>query len=87
MFRLPNTQLADEITRMDTLLAELRACERDDSRDGYRLTDNPFFLKLCPRLIFNPDDVGLVPGMYLPLDYWKVLVKHPELRGPVAVNV
>src|SRR5690606_35783714 len=45
-------------------------------------TDNPFFLKLCPRLVFNPDDVGLVPGMYLPLDYWKLLENDPGIKGP-----
>jgi hypothetical protein len=82
VFRLPNAQLAAEIARMDALLAALRACEPDDSRDGFRFNDNPFFLKLCPRLVFNPDDVGLVPGMYLPLDYWKALVRHSTLLGP-----
>lgn len=43
---------------------------------------NPFFLKLCSRLVFNPDDVGLVPGMYLPLDYWKLLERDPGIQGP-----
>ncbi|MHB8252663.1 MAG: hypothetical protein ACYDEV_02970 [Acidiferrobacter sp.] len=81
-FRLPNTQLAEEITRMDSLLAELKACATKTSHDGFRLTDNPFFLKLCPRLVFNPDDIGLVPGMYLPLDYWRILEQHPGIRGP-----
>jgi len=81
-FRLPNTQLAEEITRMDSLLAELKACATNTAHDGFRLTDNPFFLKLCPRLVFNPDDIGLVPGMYLPLDYWKMLEQHPGIKGP-----
>lgn len=81
-FRLPNTQLAEEITRMDALLAELKACAANASHDGFRLTDNPFFLKLCPRIVFNPDDIGLVPGMYLPLDYWKILEQHPCIKGP-----
>ena len=82
VFRLPNAQLAAEITRMDALLAELRACVPNDDHNGFRLTDNPFFLKLCPRLVFNPDDIGLVPGMYLPLDYWKLLEQHPDIKGP-----
>jgi len=33
-------------------------------------------------LVFNPDDVGLVPGMYLPLDYWKLLESDPGIQGP-----
>lgn len=82
VFRLPNAQLAAEITRMDALLAELRDCVPNAGHNGFRLTDNPFFLKLCPRLVFNPDDIGLVPGMYLPLDYWKLLEQHPGIKGP-----
>lgn len=82
VFRLPNSQLAEEITRMDALLASIQACPVNASHHGYRLTENPFFLKLCSRLVFNPDDVGLVPGMYLPLDYWKLLVQNPGIQGP-----
>lgn len=82
VFRLPNSQLTEEITRMDALLAAIGACPANDSHDGFRLIENPFFLKLCPRLVFNPDDIGLVPGMYLPLDYWKLLEQHPGINGP-----
>lgn len=82
VFRLPNAQLAEEVTRMDALSAQLKVCAVNTAHDGFRLTENPFFLKLCPRLVFNPDDIGLVPGMYLPLDYWKLLVTHPSTLGP-----
>ena len=74
--------LVKEIARMDALLASIQACAPNRSHDGYRLTDNPFFLKLCSRLVFNPDDIGLVSGMYLPLDYWKLLVQSPRVQGP-----
>jgi len=82
VFRLPNPQLAEEITRMDALLATIQACPANTAHDGFRLTENPFFLKLCSRLVFNPDDIGLVPGMYLPLDYWKLLAQSPGIQGP-----
>lgn len=82
LFRLPSAQLDEEIQRMDKLLGILQACEKNDHRDGFRLNENPFFLKLCPRIVFQPDNIGLVPGMYLPLDYWKVLTTHPSLQGP-----
>ena len=81
VFRLPSLQLAEEITRMDALLAAIQACPANAAHDGFRLTENPFFLKLCARLIFKPDDIGLVPGMYLPLDYWKLLEQHPGIKG------
>jgi len=78
----PDAQLNDEITRMDAVLDALKACSPDTNIGGFRLAENPFFLKLCPRLVFNPDSVGLVPGMYLPLDYWKLLQNDPGIKGP-----
>jgi len=82
LYRLPDTQLKEEIDRMDAALGTLKACAPNADIGGFRLTENPFFLKLCPRLVFNPDDVGLVPGMYLPLDYWKLLESDPGIKGP-----
>lgn len=82
VYRLPNAQLKEEIDRMDTVLSALKACAPNTGIGGFRLTENPFFLKLCSRLVFNPDDVGLVPGMYLPLDYWKLLERDPGIQGP-----
>ena len=82
LYRLPDPQLKKEIDRMDELLGALKTCAPNTDIGGFRLTENPFFLKLCPRLIFNPDDVGLVPGMYLPLDYWKLLENDPGIKGP-----
>lgn len=81
VFRLPNVDLTDEIQRMDRILVQLQNCRPDGSREGFRLTQNPFFLKFCPRLVLNPDDKGLVLGMYLPLDYWKLTEGHPTLIG------
>ena len=82
VYRLPDAKLKEEIDRMDVVLGALKACAPSTDIGGYRLIENPFFLKLCSRLVFNPDDVGLVPGMYLPLDYWKLLEKDPGIRGP-----
>ncbi len=77
-----NDQLAEEIARMDILLQALAKLPQDQSPTSFRLHSNPFFLKLCPRIIFNPDDKGLFPGMYLPLDLWKCLVHDPVTEGP-----
>jgi hypothetical protein len=81
IFRLPNEQLAKEIARMDAVVAELRRSTANTERLGFRLMENPFFLKLCPRIIFNPDDKGLTPGMYLPLDYWRFIEADEALKG------
>ncbi|MGE5502252.1 MAG: hypothetical protein ACM33T_15190 [Solirubrobacterales bacterium] len=81
-FRLPNEQLDAEVARMDEALQALRQCTANACRDGFRLSDSPFFLKMCPRLQFNPDDIGLVRGMYFPLDHWRFVAADPALIGP-----
>ncbi len=57
-------QFTQEIERMDALLAELTKCAADGAPEGYRLCNNPFFLKFCPRVVFNPNDEGLFKGIY-----------------------
>ncbi|GAB5471667.1 MAG: hypothetical protein Kilf2KO_46970 [Rhodospirillales bacterium] len=64
-------QFCDEIARMDALVQELRKVPSGNDPDGFRFAENPFFLKFCPRVVFNPDDKGLFKGIYLPLDLWK----------------
>lgn len=83
-FRLPNAQLDAEIARMDATLTAIAALADDQSRDSFRLHEGPFFLKLCARHVFNPDDGGLFPGMYLPLDYWRRVVVHDSTQGPMG---
>ncbi|MDB5574939.1 MAG: hypothetical protein JWR80_115 [Bradyrhizobium sp.] len=86
-FRLPNAQLDLEIGRMDATAETLAGIPDDESRDGFRLHTSPFFLKLCARHIFNPDDGGLFPGMYIPLDYWRRLVVDSATLGPKGGRV
>jgi len=82
-FRLPNEQLTEELDRMDKLWAELQKSLKDDLLAGYRLKENPFFLKLCPRIVFDPDDASLIKGMYIPLEYWRRLENDPSIAGPL----
>lgn len=82
VFRLPNDQLAKEIARMESVLAEMEPMSKVDDCAGFRLCPNPFFLKLCSRVVFNPDDVSLVSGMYISLEHWKLLEKSESTRGP-----
>jgi hypothetical protein len=79
-------QLSEEISRMDALLAEISKIPVGDDPNGYRLNSNPFFLKFCSRMVFNPDDKGLFPGLYLPLDLWKSLSASGRLKGPKEGN-
>lgn len=80
-FRLPNAQLEKELERMEALTEKLRDCEPDGRLCGFRLAANPFFLKLCPRVIFDPDSASLIKGMYIPLEYWRRLERDPAIAG------
>ena len=77
----PNDKLSEEVLRMDGILDTLKQMPGDLTPTSFRLHSNPFFLKLCSKMIFNPDDKGLFPGMYLPLDYWKSLASDPATKG------
>jgi hypothetical protein len=69
---------------MKRTLTALRECTPNGERSGFRMVENPFFLKLCPRLTFNPDDAGLVKGMYIPIDYWHLIETDATLVGPTG---
>src|ERR1035437_8863778 len=72
---------------MDELLDELDKIEPAADPDGFRFSHNPFFLKFCSRVVFNPDDKGVFPGMYLPHGLWKALATSERLKGPRGGNV
>lgn len=80
-------QFVQEIARMDALLAELNKIQSGNDPDGYRFSNNPFFLKFCPRVVFNPDDKGLFKGIYLPLDLWRLADAAGKLKGAKGGNV
>jgi len=82
VFRLPDDQLKIELKRMEHHLAQLKRCRPNDCRQGYRMLENPFFLKLCPRVQLAPDSKALVRGMYLTLDYWKLIEADGTMTGP-----
>lgn len=76
----PDQQLNEEIARMDAAAAKLAAAAGDDSCDGYRFGADPFFLKFCSKLLSH-NAKGHVPGIYVPVSYWKRLVKTPAAKG------
>lgn len=81
VFRFPKEDLAKEIARMESAVKLLRAISRNAEPQGFRLNENPFFLKFCPRVVFEPDKPELIRGMYLPIDYWRILEQHPSTLG------
>lgn len=82
VFRLPNEGLDKEIVRMHAIEDKLRPVAGADSKENYRLHSGAFYIKLCARTQFNPDDIKLFPGMYFPLDHWLRLDRDPAMVGP-----
>lgn len=82
VFRLPSADLEKEIKRMKEIEAQLSGVECAAVAVNFRLHPSPFFLKLCSRKVFNPDDVKLFPGMYFPLAHWEILAADERLVGP-----
>lgn len=80
-------QFSEELSRMDAMAVELEKISDDDAADGFRLHQDPFYLKFCPRITFNPDDRGLFNGMYLPRALWHRMVKAGGLKGARNGNV
>lgn len=82
IFRFPEAKLTEEIERMDTFLAELAKAKPSNASNNFRLNSDPFFLKFCPRIQFDPDSTGLTKGICIPLSYWKRLEEDDNLKGP-----
>ncbi|MBY5579141.1 hypothetical protein [Rhizobium leguminosarum] len=55
----------------EVFLSELGKLKEAGTVDDFRLSNEPFFLKFCPRIQFDPDSSGVTKGMYVPLSYWK----------------
>ena len=81
VFRLPNLQFTEEISRMDSIIQSLKSTKGNGFIHDYRFNENPFFVKICPKLEFAPDNVGLSSGMYMPLDYIKMLETDECIKG------
>lgn len=74
---------ATELQRMTSTAEMLRALPRADraSTREFRLSGQPFYLKLCESKARSPIDSGMVSGMYVPLGLWHRMLKSPESRG------
>lgn len=72
-----------ELTRMRSFEANHPSSVSIFSQtDGYRLHSRTFYFKLCPEITLNPLSTDLIKGMYIPLDYWELLIRSPQVVGP-----
>ncbi len=84
LFRLPNDGLDKEVGKMRRFFKDLSAEQNKQSEipGAFRFDQNPFFLKFCPRVVRQPDNIELIHGMYFPLEYWYRLRNSSDLDGP-----
>ncbi len=47
----------------------------------YRLYPGTFYFKLCQSLNFDPLSSDLIQGMYIPFDYWQILICSHQVKG------
>ena len=80
-------QFAKEIARMDSLWRAINEVGTGDAPAAFRFSNNPFFMKFCPRVVFDPASTAMFKGMYLPLDLWHRLTRANKLKGPKGGNV
>ena len=50
--------------------------------EEYRLYPKGFYFKLCELETFKPSSNSLISGMYIPIDYWEILMDYQKTKGP-----
>lgn len=77
----PDEQLSKELDRMDEFHEAYPVDSELTSGDDFRLSNDPFLLKLVPNRGLSPSSGELIKGMYLPRVYVKFLLGP---NGPVG---
>jgi len=79
-YRPTDNSYTAEIQRMERFQRKLLDAKEFRPSD-YRLSDEFFYFKLCPADIKEPWSTKMIPGMYIPLPYWKVLLSSDSTLG------
>lgn len=70
-----------EMERMRTFMDDHPPARLAFERTSYRLHPGLFYLKLCSSTVLEPRATKMIGGMYLPLDYWEILLKSEAIQG------
>jgi hypothetical protein len=70
----------DRMVKADRMLRAARNAN-DKATATYRLSERPFFFKLCESKAKAALDAGMISGMYIPLELWRRLLKSGQVRG------
>lgn len=83
----PDGQLAKELERMDEFCGGFPDNEKLTNDQDYRLSDDPFLLKLVPNKGLAPSSGELIKGMYLPRRYVHFLLGPHGPTGPLGGQI
>ena len=75
----PDRQLDIEIERMRRIAVAGGAADIS----AFRLSPEPFYLKLVPWTLDRPEGNRLAKGMYFPLGLFELLLTSPDILGPM----
>ena len=74
----PDSQLTEEIRRM----RQISVSGTSRGVDQWRLSQEPFYIKLCEDLMDRPEGRKLTKGMYFPLGLFEEILESPKILGP-----
>lgn len=80
VYRPTDRSYTDEINRMEEF-QRLNTITSNLQLVDYRLCPEFFYFKLCPAIIKEPLSTQMIPGMYLPLQYWNLLMVSDSTIG------
>jgi hypothetical protein len=78
VYRPTDKSYKSELARMDSFELAVRT---DLSPEDYRLSEEFFYFKLCPADLKDPMSMKMIPGMYIPLSLWKLLLDSGSTLG------
>ena len=79
-YRPVDKSYAAEINRMESFQRKSNGIAESCPSD-FRLNNELFYFKLCPADIKEPLSTKMIPGMYIPLVYWKLLLFSDSTLG------
>jgi hypothetical protein len=79
-YRPVDNSYSSEIQRMESF-RKLTSEPKLKCVSDFRLNNEFFYFKLCPAEIKEPLSTKMIPGMYLPLSYWRLLLSSIETSG------
>jgi len=81
VYRPIDNSYLSEINRMEEFQKQIKTIIDVSSPKHFRLNGEFFYFKLCAATLEDPLSTKMIPGMYFPLQYWKMLLSSNDILG------